>query len=146
MAVAAACSGTSSGGHVTSNPKPGSGVPTTKVDATEQAAYLTDLARVDPALATYMQSGGDVAVKALLTDGSAFCAFLARGGGLDNAMYSVAVGANQVEAQTHLPQNVTTFNAIDAVALVHLCPDQRSALPAAARSRIDSLGSQLGAG
>ena len=73
---------------------------------------------VDPALATYEQKEGNVALRALLTDGSAFCAFLQRGKGIDNALASVAVGARGDEAKTHLPLSVTTFNTIEAVALV----------------------------
>lgn len=98
---------------------------------------------VDPALATYEQKEGNVALRALLTDGSAFCAFLQRGKGIDNTLASVAVGARGDEAKTHLPLSVTTFNTIEAVALVTLCPSELNRVPAAARSRIRSLGAHL---
>jgi hypothetical protein len=107
------------------------------------AKYLSDVAAADSALGTYIQTYGDTAVRTLLTDGGAFCAFLAKGGGLDQAMSSVVIGANGVEGQTHLPQNVTTYNAIDGVALVVLCPDEQSRLPAAARGTINQLQRQL---
>ena len=82
--------------------------------------------------------------RALLTDGSAFCAFLPRRGGIDEAMTSLVAGANSVEAQTHLPATVTTYNTIDAVALLELCPDEQKVLPAADRSRLRTLAQALG--
>ena len=112
----------------------------------EDAQYLTDLARVDPGLSSYVSADQQVALKALLTDGAALCAFLHRGGGIDSAMSSVAVGARGVEAQTHLPLSVTTFNAIDAVALVDLCPSDVAMLPAADQGRITQLAAQLHGG
>jgi len=84
-----------------------------------------------------------VALQALLTDGSAFCAFLKRGGGVDDAMESVVIGARSVESQTHLPKSVTTFNAIDAVALVELCPPEQKLLPSADQAHIESLSKSL---
>jgi hypothetical protein len=92
--------------------------------------FLTGVTEADPALATYEQAQGSVALRALLTDGSAFCAFLQRGGGIDNAMIDLAVGARSVEAQTHLPSSVTTFTTVEAVALLTLCPSYQSLLPA----------------
>src|SRR5262245_45224982 len=88
-----------------------------KTSSVQDAQYYTDLAEVDPGLATYVNTYGDTALQALITDGAAFCAFLKRGTGIDDAMASVVEGANGVEPQTHLPQNITTYNAIDAVAL-----------------------------
>jgi len=38
------------------------------------------------------------------------CAYLHRGGGVNKALVSVALGARSVEAQTHLPSTVTMFN------------------------------------
>lgn len=111
--------------------------------AAEDAEYLTDVARADPVLATYVQGQGNVALRALLTDGSAFCAFLRRGGGLDNAMVSVAIGARSVESQTHLPSTVTTFNTVEAVALLRLCPAEQALVPASVRTRIHDLGVAL---
>ncbi len=110
---------------------------------TQDALYLEDLAKVDPALATYVNSQQGVALRALITDGSAFCAFLNRGGGIDNAMESVVIGANSVESQTHLPASVATYNAIDAVALVALCPSELNLLPAADRTKIQQLSTSL---
>jgi hypothetical protein len=105
---------------------------------------LSEVVEADPTLATYSQQYGDMAARALLTDGSAFCAFLLRGGGVDQALVSLAIGARSVENQTHLPLSVTTFNAIEAVALLTLCPAEQSQLPAADRSRITQLGQELG--
>lgn len=108
------------------------------------AEYLSDLARADSALGSYIQTDGNVALRALLTDGSAFCAFLLRGGGIDNAMTSLVEGANSVESQTHLPATVTTYNTIDAVALLKLCPAEQNLVPAADRARIRDLAQSLG--
>jgi hypothetical protein len=98
---------------------------------------------VDPALATYEKTSGNVALRSLLTDGSAFCAFLKRDGDLDTAMVSVAVGARQVESQTQLPLSVTTFNAVDSVALLTLCPSLQSVVPTSDLARIRRLGAAL---
>jgi hypothetical protein len=114
-----------------------------KTSTVQDTQYLTDLAQADPSLSSYVQSQGNTALDALLTDGSAFCAFLQRGGGLDNAMESLVVGANSVESQTHLPSSVTTFNAIDAVSLVALCPDEQKLIPAADQTKIQSLEKSL---
>ena len=51
------------------------------------------MAEADPKLAAYEQKQGNVALRALLTDGSAFCALLKRGGGLDDALVEEATGA-----------------------------------------------------
>ncbi len=104
---------------------------------------MTDVTEADPALATYVQTQGNVALRALLTDGSAFCAFLQRDGGVDNAMVDLAVGAKSVEAQTHLPTSVTTFNAVEAVALLTLCPSYQKLLPASGQAKIRNLGDAL---
>ena len=96
-----------------------------KTTPVQDAGYLTDVAKADTDLATYVQQEGNVALQAMLTDGAAFCAFLRRGGGIDNALVAVAVGAKGVEAQTHLPANVHTFNTLESVALIDLCPASR---------------------
>ena len=114
-----------------------------KVTSGESLAFFQDLSRVDPSLSSYVNSDQPVALRSLITDGSAFCAFLQRGGGVDDAMASVVVGAKSVESDTHLPISVTTFNAIDAVALVDLCPSEQTLLPAADRSHIQSLTDSL---
>jgi hypothetical protein len=100
-----------------------------KPTATQDDVYFRDLATVDQSLTTYVDSQQGVALRALLTDGAAFCAFLNRGGGIDNAMESVVIGANSVEGQTHLPRSVATFNAIDAAALIALCPKEQRLIP-----------------
>ncbi len=111
----------------------------------QDGQYFTDVTEADPALVTYEQQQGNVALRALLTDGSAFCALLQRGGGIDEALVSEAVGARSEESQTHLPLSVTTFNAIEAVALLTLCPSEQKLLPAAQRSKIRDLGDSLAA-
>ncbi len=110
-----------------------------KTTAAEDAKYLTDVTEADPALVSYEQQQGNIALRALVTDGSAFCAFLAQGGGIDSAMVDVATGAQSDEAQTHLPSTVTTFNAIEAVALLTLCPSELHLVPAADQTRIRNL-------
>lgn len=114
-----------------------------KTSSVQDGRYFTDLAKADPGLATYVQADGNVALRALLTDGSAFCAFLQGGGGIDNAMAAVVIGAKSVEPQTHLPSTMTTFNAIDAVSLLTLCPGDQKLVPVADRSRIQALGKAL---
>jgi hypothetical protein len=111
-----------------------------KTTAAKDSQYLLDVAKVDPALSSYVQQHGNVALRALLTDGAAFCAFLSRGGGIDAALTSVAVGARSVEAQTHLPLKVLTFNTMEAVALLTLCPADQKLIPAADRAKIRKLG------
>lgn len=111
--------------------------------AAEDGQFLAEVTEVDPALTTYEKSAGNVALRSLLTDGSAFCAFLSRDGDLDDAMVSVAVGARQVEPQTHLPLSVTTFNAIEAVALLTFCPSLQKVVPASDMSKIRELGASL---
>jgi len=122
---------------------PSGGLTAPAASAADEARFVTEVGEVDPALATYEQARGDVALRALLTDGSAFCAFLVRGGGIDQALVAVAQGAAADESQTHLPQSVTTFNAVESVALLTLCPSEQSLLPSATRARIRSLGATL---
>ncbi len=114
-----------------------------KTTPAKDSQYLLDVTKADPALGTYVQNHGNVALRALLTDGAAFCAFLRRGGGIDAALTSVAVGAKSVEARTHLPLKVVTFNTIEGVALVTLCPSEQRLLPASDRSKIRALGGAL---
>jgi hypothetical protein len=133
--------GTSSSSEPTSSP-----LTAPKTSAAQDGQFLTDVTEADPALATYEQQQGNTALRALLTDGSAFCAFLQRGGGIDNALASVAVGARDGESQTHLPLSVTTFNTVEAVALLELCPSDQKLLPASERSKIRQLGDALAQG
>lgn len=109
----------------------------------QDTLYYQDLAKVDQSLTTYVDSEQQVALQALLTDGSAFCAFLARGGGVDTALEATAIGANSVESKTHLPQSVQTFNAIEGVALVTLCPSEQKLLPPADQAHITQLAKNL---
>jgi hypothetical protein len=113
--------------------------------AAEDGQFLADVTEADPALAGYEKKAGNVALRSLLTDGSAFCAFLKRDRDIDTAMVSVAEGARQVESDTHLPLSVTTFNAVDAVALLTLCPSLEKVVPASDMVRIRELGALLDA-
>jgi hypothetical protein len=62
---------------------------------------------------------------------------------MDTAMVSVVVGARQVETESHLPLTVTTFNAVDAVALLALCPSLQSVVPEQDMFKIRRLGAAL---
>ncbi len=115
-----------------------------KTSAAQDTKFFTDVAEADPKLATYEQKQENVALRALLTDGSAFCALLTRGGGLDDALVEEATGARGTESQTHLPLSVTTFNTIESVALLALCPSEQNRLPASVRTKIHNLGKSLG--
>jgi hypothetical protein len=114
-----------------------------KTSFAQDAKFFTELTEADPALATYAQVQGNVALRALLTDGSAFCALLRRGGGFDNALVAEAEGARSTETQTKLPLSVTTFNSIESVALLTLCPSEQKLVPASIRSKIRRLGGAL---
>jgi hypothetical protein len=114
-----------------------------KTSAAKDSQYLLDVAKADPALSSYVQQHGNVALRALLTDGAAFCAFLTRGGGIDAALTSVAIGARSVESQTHLPLKVVTFNTMEAVALLTLCSSDQKLIPASDRAKIRKLGRAL---
>jgi hypothetical protein len=114
-----------------------------KTTTAQDTKFFTDVAEADPALASYEQKQENVALRALLTDGSAFCALLKRGGGLDTALVDEATGARGTESQTHLPLSVTTFNTIESVALLALCPSEQKLLPAAVRTKIRNLGKSL---
>jgi hypothetical protein len=114
-----------------------------KTSVASDALFLSDVTEVDPALMTYEKKSGNVALRSLLTNGSAFCAFLNRDKDIDTAMVSVALGARQVESQTHLPLTVTTFNAVDSVALLTLCPSLESVVPASDLTKVRQLGAAL---
>ena len=114
-----------------------------RTSSAQEGKYLTDVVKSDSDLVTYVQQQGNAATEALLTDGAAFCAFLRRDRSIDDAMVDVAIGARSVEQQTQLPSTVKTFNAIDAVALLTLCPSEQSLIPVADRSRIETLGKEL---
>lgn len=152
---AAACGQTSPKGSAATtrpapnaNPKASGSTPSTALSApktsfAQDTKYFTYVTEADPALVTYEKQQGNVALRALLTDGSAFCALLRRGGGIDAALVAEADGARSTEAQTKLPLSVTTFNTIESVALLTLCPSEQALVPAPDRARIRSLGDAL---
>jgi hypothetical protein len=115
-----------------------------KTTYAQDTKYFTDVAEADPKLASYEQKQGNVALRALLTDGSAFCALLERPGGLDEALVEEATGARSAESQTHLPLSVTTFNTIESLALLTLCPSEQKLVPSPVRTKIRHLGKVLG--
>jgi hypothetical protein len=139
----AAATTTSSKPTSSSEPTRSAPLSAPKTSVAQDEQFLTKVTEADSALATYEQKQGNVALRALLTDGSAFCAFLQRGAGIDNALADVAIGARGEEAKTHLPLSVTTFNSIEAVALLTLCPDDQKLLPASDRSKVRELGQAL---
>jgi hypothetical protein len=65
------------------------------------------------------------------------------GGGLDAALVNEAVGVRSQEPKMKLPLSVTTFNTIESVALLTLCPGEEKLVPAATRAKIRHLGQQL---
>ena len=139
--LALAASGTSSGStESTGTSKP---LVAPKTSNAQDAKYFTDVTLADPALASYEQKRGNVALRALLTDGSAFCALIKRGGGIDQALVAEATGARGTESQTHLPLSVTTFNTVEAVALLRLCPTEQKLVPGSVRTKIRNLGNAL---
>jgi hypothetical protein len=149
---AAACGSSpgSGGPHTASEPASSERVPTAatvlpapKISFAQDTRFFTDVTEADPALVSYEQQEGNVALRALLTDSSAFCALLERGGGFDEALVAEADGARSTETQTSLPLSVTTFNAIESVALLTLCPKEQKGLPASVRSKIRNLGEAL---
>jgi hypothetical protein len=125
----------------TTNTRPLSAPKTTFAQDTK---FFTDVTEADPALVAYEQKHGNVALQALLTDGSAFCALLKRGGSIDKALVAEAEGARSTESRTSLPLSVTTFNTIESVALLTLCPSEQKLVPASVRAKIRSLGEALG--
>lgn len=114
-----------------------------KTTDAQDTKFFTEVAEADPALANYEQKQENVALRALLTDGSAFCALLTRSRGLDDALVEEATGARGTESQTHLPLSVATFNTIEGVALLALCPSEQKLLPASVRTKIHNLGKSL---
>jgi hypothetical protein len=145
VALVAAAGGQAGSAATTTSSEPTHSAPLSapKTSIAQDGQFLTKVTEADPALANYEQKEGNVALRALLTDGSAFCAFLNRGAGIDNALASVAIGARGDEAKTHLPLSVTTFNTIEAVALLTLCSHDQKLLTPSDRSRIRKLGDAL---
>ena len=114
-----------------------------KTSTAQDARYLTDVAEADSDLVTYVNRNGNVALRAMLADGLAFCGFLRRGGGIDNALVDVVVGARTDEKTTHLPLTVHTFNTLEALALIDLCPREQRLVPASVRTELRQLQSGL---
>ena len=114
-----------------------------KTTNAQDTRFFTDVAEADPTLASYEQKQGNVALRALLTDGAVFCALLTHEKQLDAALVEEATGARSSEAQTHLPLSVTTFNTIESVALLALCQHEQKLLPPSERAKIRNLGKML---
>ena len=112
----------------------------------QDTKFFTDVTDADAGLATYEKTYSELALRAMLTDGSAFCAFLHRDRSIDPALVSVVVGARGVESSTHLPLTIATFNALDAVSLLTLCPSEQSLVPRADLVKIEELGATLATG
>ncbi|MGO8826351.1 MAG: hypothetical protein ACLQU9_14095 [Acidimicrobiales bacterium] len=145
--VALVVSGVACGGAAqaatTATGHPASPLRAPKTTPVEDATYLTDVAKADSNLATYVQQDGNVAFRAMLTDGAAFCAFLRQGGGIDTALADVALGAHSVESQTHLPLSVHTFNTLESVAMIDLCAGEQHLVPASVRAKLHQLAASL---
>jgi hypothetical protein len=143
----AACGQSNRTGPAASTPSTASTSPPAlsapKTSFAQDTKFFTDVTEADPALVAYEQKYGNVALQALLTDGSAFCALLKQGGGIDRALVGEADGARSTESKTSLPLSVTTFNTIESVALLTLCPAEQSLVPATVRTKIRNLGDAL---
>lgn len=114
-----------------------------KTSVAEDRTYFDEITEADPALVAYEQKEGNVALRALLTDGSAFCALIRHDRGIDQALVDEADGVRSTESQTSLPLSVTTFNTIESVGLLALCPSELELVPAEVRSKIRRLGTSL---
>jgi hypothetical protein len=131
------------GSAAAGTPKSSTPLRAPRTSDTQDTKFFADVAEADSALASYEQKQENVALRALLTDGSAFCALLTRKGGLDEALVEEATGVRGTETQTHLPLSVTTFNTIESVALLTLCPSEQKLLPTSVRTKILDLGKSL---
>jgi hypothetical protein len=114
-----------------------------KTTTAQDAQYLTDVAQADSDLYRYVQTYGNTALRGMVTDGLAFCAFLRRDGSIDGALVDVATGARNDEHTTHLPLSVHTFNTLESLALIDLCPGEQSLVPSSVRSELRQLRSSL---
>ncbi len=114
-----------------------------KTSTAQDARYLTDLAEADSDLVTYVNKYGNSALHGMLADGLAFCAILRRGGGIDDALIDEAEGARADESRTHLPLNVHTFNTLESLALIDLCPGEQRLVPASVRTKLSQLEGSL---
>ena len=95
-----------------------------KTTVEQDSKFFSEVTEADPSLESYEQKKGNVALEALLTDGSAFCALLEHGGGIDEALVAEAEGVRGTETQTSLPLSVTTFNAVESVACWRCAPNR----------------------
>ena len=116
-------------------------VPKTTVE--QDSKFFTEVTEADPALQTYEQKHGNLALEALLTDGSAFCALLKHGGDIDQALVEEAEGVRSTESQTSIPLSVATFNTIESVALLTLCRSEQKLVPKSVRAKLRRLSGQL---
>jgi hypothetical protein len=140
----AATTTSASSAPATSVPAPSDHLAAPKTTFAQDTKYLSEVTLADSALARYEQKQGNVALRALLTDGSAFCALLAREKRIDAALVAEASGVRGTESRTHLPLSITTFNTIESVALLTLCPSEQKLVPPSVRSKIRALGRALG--
>ncbi len=138
LAACGSPSSTSAPSHPTTTT---STLPHTSVAA--QAQFLSHLGEADSRLGTYEQTQGNLAVSALLADGTAFCALVHRKSGIDAALLGLASGAQSTEAETHLPLGVATTNTIAGISLIDLCPSDLHLLPTSVQATIAQLSQQL---
>ena len=143
MLTAGLATGTIAPSAAAAAPGPPGQLHAPKTSTAQDARYLTDVAEADSDLVSYVNRYGNSALRGLLTDGLAFCAILRRGGGIDNALVNEAVGARDDEKSTHLPLSVHTFNTLESVALVDLCPGETRLVPASVRAELRQLGGEL---
>jgi hypothetical protein len=114
-----------------------------KTTVEQDSKFFSGVTEADPSLQSYEHTQGNVALEALLTDGSAFCALLKHGGGIDEALVAEAEGVRSTETQTSLPISVTTLNAIESVALLTLCRSEQKLVPASVRAKLRRLSAHL---
>ena len=114
-----------------------------RTSTAQEARYLTDVAWADADLVPYVNQYGNAALRGMLTDGLAFCAFLVRSGNIDGALVDVAVGARADEKRTHLPLSVHTFNTLESLALIDLCPREQHLVPVTVRKELQQLTAAL---
>jgi hypothetical protein len=143
MAVATVATAALTASAATGVPRPSGQLRAPKTSSAQDARYLTGVAEADSELVSYVNEYGNAALQGMLTDGLAFCAFLRGGGGIDSALVNVAVGARADEKRTHLPLSVHTFNTIEALALIDLCPNEQRLVPTSVRAKLRQLSVAL---
>jgi hypothetical protein len=116
-----------------------------KASSAQQNQYFQDVSRTVPALSSYVQQQGKVALDAILTYGSGFCVFLQDGDTPAEALVAVAAGAQKIESSTHFPASTTTFESIASAALLTLCPSEQTSLSAAEQTQLRQISKELGA-